>query len=43
MHAEIEDGLLEITIEGAAAPEDVERIAIERRGDDDRGVRVTRG
>ena len=43
MHASIEDGLLEITIGGAAAPGDVERITIERRGDDDSGVRVTRG
>ena len=43
MHASIEDGLLEITIGGAAAPGDIERITIERRGDDDSGVRVTRG
>ncbi|HEX5882310.1 MAG TPA: Hsp20/alpha crystallin family protein [Actinomycetota bacterium] len=43
MRASIEDGLLEITIGGAAVPGDVERIAIERRGDDDSGVRVTRG
>jgi HSP20 family protein len=43
MRASIEDGLLEITIGGAATPEDVERITIERRGDDDSGVRVTEG
>jgi HSP20 family protein len=42
MRASIEGGLLEIVIGGAAAPSDVERIAIERRGDDDSGVRVTR-
>jgi HSP20 family protein len=42
MRASIEDGLLEITISGAAAPTDVERIAVERRGGDDSGVRVTR-
>jgi HSP20 family protein len=42
MRASIEDGLLEITIGGAAIPGDIERIAIERRGDDDSGVRVTR-
>jgi hypothetical protein len=43
MHATIEDGLLEVIIGGAAVPRDVARIAIERRGDDDSGVRVTRG
>lgn len=43
LHASFADGLLEIMIEGAAAPADVERIEIERGGDGDTTVNVTRG
>ena len=43
LRASFEGGLLEITIEGAAAPADVERIEIERGGDGGTTVNVTRG